>query len=39
MSDAAIPAWNQIIKAKMTGGRNGQFPDSFTEFLLKFKYP
>jgi CRP-like cAMP-binding protein len=37
-SDAYIPTWNQIIKAKVTGG-DGRFPDSFSEFLLKFKYP
>ena len=37
-SDAYIPTWNQIIKAKATGG-DGRFPDAFTEFLLKFKHP
>jgi hypothetical protein len=37
-SDACIPTWNQIIKAKVTGG-DGRFPDAFSEFLLKFKYP
>ena len=37
-SDACIPTWSQIIKAKMTGG-DGKFPDTFHEFLLKFKYP
>ncbi len=38
-SDSIIPTWNQIIKAKVTGGRDGQFPDTFNQFLLKFKYP
>ena len=38
-SDSIIPTWNQIIKAKVTGGRDGQIPDTFNQFLLKFKYP
>ena len=42
-TDAAIPAWTQIIEAKMTGGgstpRGGQFPEAYNSFLLKFKYP
>ena len=36
--DISVRTWNQIIKAKMTGG-DGKIPDTFTEFLLKFKYP
>ena len=37
-SDSVIPPWNQIIKAKITGG-DGQFNDTFSQFLLQFRYP
>jgi CRP-like cAMP-binding protein len=37
-SDSVIPPWNQIIKAKITGG-DAQFADTFSQFLLQFRYP